>query len=166
MNEKRLKILSKAEINELYGIPHFTTDEQKAYFSLGKKEYAEMSECGSLASKVHFILQLGYFKTTSQFFDFKFREVKNDVGYILQHYFDNAKLNVKAVAKNTRLTNQRVIVKLLRYKTNKSDIKTALEKMLEIKAQLSGNPIYLFHEILCYCAEHKLCYLALQHCKI
>lgn len=156
MNDKRLKILSKTEINELYGIPHFTTDEQKSYFALSKKEYSEMTDRGSLASKVHFILQLGYFKTTSQFFDFEFDAVKNDVDYILQNYFDNAKLNVKSVAKNTRLTNQRTIAKLLCYKTDKSDIKIRLRKILEIKAQLSGNPIYLFHEILCYCAERKL----------
>ena len=32
--------------------------------------------------------------------------------------------------------------------------------MLEIKVKLSGNPVYLFHEILCYSAEHKLMLLS------
>jgi hypothetical protein len=62
MTKQRLKILSKSEINELYDIPHFNSNEREKYFSLDKKEYAAMSKCGSLASKLHFTLQLGYFK--------------------------------------------------------------------------------------------------------
>ena len=62
MTDKRLRILSKAEINELYGIPQFTINEQKSYFSLSKKEQTDMDDRGSLRSKVHFIFQLGYFK--------------------------------------------------------------------------------------------------------
>jgi len=106
MNEKRLKILSKSEINELYGIPQFTTNEKQAYFSLSKKEYKIMSERGSLASKVHFILQLAYFKATSQFFNCKFAEVKLDVDFILQQHFDNAKLHFNAISQKTCQSNQ------------------------------------------------------------
>lgn len=58
MKKQRIKILSKSEINELYDIPTFNSNEQEAYFALSKKEYKIMSERGSLASKVHFILQL------------------------------------------------------------------------------------------------------------
>src|SRR3989338_10845409 len=99
MTKQRLKILSKSEINELYDIPHFNSNEKEKYFSLDKKEYAAMSECGSLASKVHFILQLGYFKATSQFFNCAFDEVSSDVNFILRKHCDNTKLHANTISK-------------------------------------------------------------------
>lgn len=51
MEDKRLRILSRAEINKLYGIPQFNKNEQASYFALDKKEYEMISERGSLASK-------------------------------------------------------------------------------------------------------------------
>jgi hypothetical protein len=84
--------LSKAEISELYDIPQFNSNEKQSYFSLNKQEYSVMASRGLLASKVHFILQLGYFKATSQFFNSSFAELESDTAFILQEYFDNAKL--------------------------------------------------------------------------
>lgn len=83
MRDKRLKILSKSEIKELYGIPQFNDEEKKAYFLLNDKEFQLMDSRGSLSSKVYFILQLGYFKATSQFFDFVLNDVKSDMQFIL-----------------------------------------------------------------------------------
>jgi TnpA family transposase len=156
MTTQRIKILSKSEINELDGLPCFNSNERATYFSLDNKEYKAMSERGSLASRVHFILQLGFLKATSQFFNFTFDETKRDVGYILQEYFKNAKLNVNTISKQTRHTNQAGISKIIGFQTNKSIVQMELRKMLETKSRLSSNPVYLFHEILCYCKEGKL----------
>lgn len=52
MGNKRLKILSQSEINELYDVPQFNSNEQKTYFELNKKEFNVMSERGSLASVI------------------------------------------------------------------------------------------------------------------
>ena len=156
MRDKRLTILSKSEINELYNTPHFNTSEREKYFSLDKKEYAGMSECGSLLSKVHFILQLGYFKATSQFFNCSFDEVKCDVNFILQQFFENKALHSNTISKQTRHTNQTSIARILKFQTDKSIIQKKLQKILEIKTRLSSNPVYLFHEVLCYCEQNKL----------
>ena len=114
MNKNRLKILSKSEINELYGIPQFTAAEQKSYFALSAKEYEAMDSCGSPATKTHFVLQLGYFKATSRFFDCTFDEAKRDVNFILEHHLDHVKLHVKTISQrkfqkileNYMITNQ------------------------------------------------------------
>jgi len=157
MNNKRLKILSQSEINELYGIPQFNSNEQETYFDLTKKEYKVMVGRGSLASsKVHFILQLGYFKATSQFFDCTFDEVNSDVNLILKRYFDKEKLYVNSISQKTIQANQTLIADLLGFQVGKSIVKEKLAKMLEIKVKLSGNPVYLFHEVLCYSTQHKL----------
>ncbi|MCW5582414.1 MAG: hypothetical protein KIT56_00745 [Gammaproteobacteria bacterium] len=44
----------------------------------------------------------------------------------------------------------------LHFQTDKSFIQIQLQKILEKKVRLSSNPVYLFHEVLCYSAEHKL----------
>jgi TnpA family transposase len=156
MRDRRLKILSKSEINELYDIPQFTQNEKEAYFSLSKEERSIMSERGSLASKVHFILQLGYFKATPQFFNFEFDEVKGDVDFILQKYFDEKKLSANAITQKTVRTNQGLIATLLSYELDKLPIKHKLQGILETKARLCSNPVYLFHEVLCFSAQHKM----------
>lgn len=162
MSDKRLKILSQAEINELYGLPHFNGNEQDFYFDLNKQEYKIMSERGSLASKVHFILQLGYFKATSQFFNVSFQKVRSDIHFILKKYFNKEKLSVNEVSPKTCQTNQDFIADLLGYQIDKTIIKAQLQNMLETKIKLSSSPIYLFHEILAYSAQYKLTLLKLS----
>jgi TnpA family transposase len=156
MRDKRLKILSKSEINELYGTPRFTENERKNYFSLNEKEFKIMSARGSLTSKVHFILQLGYFKATSQFINTDIDEIKSDVDFILHEYFDNEKLFHYQISKRTRLSNQALIAEILKFKTDKSVIHKKLKNLLETKTRLSNNPVYLFHEVICYSAQNKL----------
>ena len=75
-----------------------------------------MSECGSLASKVILFCSL-LFKATSQFFRFTFSETKYDVQHILQKYFENEKLKVDSVSKDTRQTNQNLIATILNFET-------------------------------------------------
>ena len=156
MKSRRLNILSKAEINELYDIPCFTTHERQSYFALSKKEQKTMNARGSRASKVHFIMQLGYFKAASQFFNCTFEERQSDVKYILQEYFEDGKLSAKSVSKQTRQSNQTLIAKILGYKADKLIIKDKLSKFLDKKAQLCINPINLFHDLLCYSSQYKL----------
>jgi len=156
MSNDRVKIISNSEIEELYSIPKFTTNERKIYFSLNKKEYQLMNLRGSLESKVHFILQFGYFKATSQFFNYAADEIKDDINFILTEYFSYHSLPIKMISERTRLLNQRLIIDVLGYVYNKHKINLALKKMLKTKARISNNPVYLFHEVLCYCEQHKL----------
>lgn len=156
MKKERLKILSPSEVKELYGLPQFTDSEKTAYFSLNQKEYKLADSRGSLPSKVQFILQLGYFKATSQFFNVSFDDVQSDVDFILREHCKNKKLYVNTIAKQTRQSNQNFIAKLLGYQVDKSIVSEKLTKFLAKKSQLSSNPIYLFHEMMRYSAHNKL----------
>ncbi|MCD8500213.1 MAG: DUF4158 domain-containing protein [Gammaproteobacteria bacterium] len=121
MRDKRLKILSKSEINELYDLPTFSHQEQQSYFHLNEKEFQLMDSRGSLTSKVYFILQLGYFKATSQFFDFRLSDVKSDMQFVLQHHFNGKKLSSDSISKDTRLSHKTLIAQLLSFETDKID---------------------------------------------
>ena len=80
----RITILEDAEIEELYGRPRFTHDERVHYFALTPEERAVADGHYSLASRVLFILQAGYFKAKTLFFSFEIDEVADDVKHILQ----------------------------------------------------------------------------------
>lgn len=156
MNNKRLRILSKAEINDLYSVPQFTSSERQTHFSLNKKESEAMATRGTYSSKVHFILQLGYFKAASQFFNRPLSDARDDINFILQEHFGKSAPKIKIVSKQTRQSNQDLILNLLDYNGNKTEIKSKLLAMIETKTRLCNNPVYLFHEILCYSDQSKL----------
>ncbi|WP_341757647.1 hypothetical protein [Candidatus Tisiphia endosymbiont of Ditula angustiorana] len=53
---KRIKILSEAEVNDLYSLPKFTLEERIVFFSLNKKERQLIEKIPDISSKVHAIL--------------------------------------------------------------------------------------------------------------
>ncbi len=152
---KRLAILSNSEIESLYRIPSFSTKERAFYFSLDESKKTEMELLKSLESRVYFILQLGYFKCKSMFFKFTFLEVKEDVRYILDQYFQGS--NVKnMISKRTRLDNNLKILKILSYKYYDKEFEN---KLLEILCQYSKTLIdrrFIFDSILNYLEQERI----------
>jgi len=63
----RLYLLPDAEIAELYARPVFNKNERLLYFTMNKLELDALSQFGTLKTKVHFMLQLAYFKAKNQF---------------------------------------------------------------------------------------------------
>ena len=115
----RITILEDAEIEELYGRPRFTYDERVHYFALTPEEraVADGHYNYSLASRVLFILQAGYFKAKTLFFSFEIDEVVDDVKHVLQqHYpqYHDAALK-SAIVKQTRHAQQRKLLELYDY---------------------------------------------------
>jgi hypothetical protein len=76
--QKRLKLLSERERQELYSLPKFNDIEQQYYFSLSSTQLKEIGP-RPLSSQLYFILQLGYFHAKRQF---KYR--KNTVLYLFR----------------------------------------------------------------------------------
>ncbi len=100
---KRLTVLSKNEINQLYSLPEFNDEQRAFYFYLNDYEKEEMESLRSTESRLYFILQLGYFKYRNMFFDIKFNTVNKDIGYILREYFPGNKFPKKIISQKTQL---------------------------------------------------------------
>ena len=60
-NKTRINLLSDAEIEELYNIPHFTKQDREIFFALSKNDYKLLNQYRTQKLKLYFILQLGYF---------------------------------------------------------------------------------------------------------
>lgn len=116
---ERLAILTDPERKLIYDLPQFTLQERKFYFNLEKIEEDILREkLSGLNSKIYFILQLGYFKSSYRFFRFKFHEGLEDVKYILEKYFpQNTVHELNQICnKKARLNHCAIILKLFSYK--------------------------------------------------
>lgn len=154
--EKRLKILSEAEIEELFGQPHFTPEEQVIYFSLSPSEELALRELRTFESRAYFILQLGYFKAQHQFYIFSIRDVQDDALYVQERFFPNHEFpDEYEVTKPTRLDQQQLILKLCQYQTCDEAMKQQLAARASQSARIYSKPIYILRELLQYLTDQR-----------
>ena len=71
---KRIHLLSRVEVDELYARPNFNANEQRLYFTLTFTEREVLAQFSKTKTRIFFILQLGYFKAKQQFFNFSLNE--------------------------------------------------------------------------------------------
>ncbi len=112
---KRLQILGDDEIEDIYGLPHFTPEEQAEYFALSTQDTAAIKTLHGLKSQLYAILQLGYFRARHRFFIFPFSAVDADVQYIQSQYFPTFEIADYEPTKPTRLKHQQIILELCSY---------------------------------------------------
>ena len=153
---KRLTILSKSEIRDLYELPSFNDEEREFFFSLDDSEIEEMELRGSIESRVHFILQLGYFRYKSLFFNISFFQVRKDVQYILERYFPKARTPRTMITRNTRFDQQSCILKLLNYQFLDQGLQEELKIHLLKESGICVDPKYLFDKSFDFLNEHRI----------
>ena len=81
-NNKRIDLLSPAEIEDLYVRPVFNDEERLLYFTLNEQETCAAMNYSNERTRLYFILQLGYFKAKQRFFSFSLDEVITDAEYV------------------------------------------------------------------------------------
>lgn len=157
-SESRLTILTLSEQKSIYGFPRFDNQERKYYFAISKIEKDILdSQFRGFTSKLFFLLQLGYFKATFQFFHFKHQDLPEDTHYIVKKYFPHhSKERFKGIyTKKLRQSHVAQILKLLSYRlASKNDRKDMLEKAKSI-VFIDANPKYIFKELLRFSREKK-----------
>ena len=153
---KRLRILGDDEIEVLYERPRFTHEERMEYLKLSCEENAVLEQLHSIKSRLHFILQLGYFKARHQFFAFDLEDVWEDASYVRDRYFPAFQLADIDIAKVTRLRQQRLILKLFNYRHCRAKERQQLETKARQAARVDSKPIYVFRELMHYLAAERI----------
>lgn len=155
--EKRLKILSIDEIESIYNRPRFTDEERIEYFCLSQSEQELLELFRSIKSQVYFIIQLGYFRAKNLFFIFTLNEVEDDFKYIIKHYFNDRQIKfIKVIDKQTRLKQQKIILKLYNYRTCGKNERLELELKAKESAMVYSKPIYIFREMINHLIEKRI----------
>ena len=155
---RRLSILSTDEIDELFGLPHFSDDDRRLYFDLSAKERELFDNTRTFSVAAHLVLQLGYFKAKRQFFSYEHESsVLNDLDYIAALYFPTKTLSrLKSPSRPIRAEQQRAILDLFQYKQCDNEVKVDLEDKAQRVAMLSTQPIFIFRELTQYLALHRI----------
>lgn len=153
---KRLQILGDEEIETLYGLPHFTPEEQAEYFALSPQDIAAIKPLHGLKSQIYAILQLGYFRARHRFFIFSFSTVSADVQYIQAQYFPTFELTDYEPAKNTRVKHQQIILALCNYQYCDDTARQTLLVKAQQAAKVYSKPIYIFRELLRHLEGERL----------
>src|SRR5919109_2891822 len=153
---RRLRILGDDEIDVLYGRPRFTQEERMEYFTLSREEQMVLAQLHSLKSRLHFVLQLGYFKARHLFFVFALPEVMEDALYIRDQYFPGVQFTDIAITKVTRLRQQRFILALSNYRNCHAKERYQLETRAQQAARVDSKPVYIFRELTHYLAAQRL----------
>ncbi|MEM6867800.1 MAG: Tn3 family transposase [Cyanobacteria bacterium J06629_19] len=154
--QKRLQILGEEELENLYGLPHFTSEERAEYFTLSEREANALEGLHAIRSRIYAILQLGYFKARHLFFSFDFDETSEDVQYVQERYFPDAELTEQTISKVTRLNQQHLVLELCSYRLCDETARQQLADKAAQAAIVCGKPVYIFRELLRYLEAQRL----------
>ena len=157
-NIKRIQLLSSTEVEELYARPEFNTYEQNLYFSLSPAERAALEQFRNTQTRIHFILQLGYFKAKQQFFSFSLNEVSHDVQHIVATYYSDADAALfKGVLSRKYARNQRqTILSLFDYRSWSPHYTDEIETHIAHLLRYYPKGHSAFRQLLAYFDHQKL----------
>ena len=150
---KRLNVLSTDEHQRIYERPRLQAHEQAHYFSLSKKQW-QYAKTLHLASRVYFILQMGYFKAAHRFFSCHPQAVKQDIDFIMHTFFPNEKHFKKFPARNTQHKIHQKILAFTDYQFSPALAKKQIQGKLKKIIASYHDPTEMFRELMHF-FEHK-----------
>ena len=153
---KRLVILSPDEVEAIYALPKLSDEERMTFFVLTPPEEALLTDLGTVASKIVFLLQLGYFRARQRLYTFNQSDVELDMRYIHQRYFATEEFPDKMVSKDTRLKHRRLILERSGYREAIPQDRNALRKRAEELVRLDSQPIYILRQLFQYLEQHQV----------
>lgn len=152
-----IRILSDAEINDLYARPQLTEDEMALLFELDAREAAILHSGLSIERKVDAIIQLGFFRKKKRFFEFNFSDVAAEARYIAEIYFGVNKLQRIDVGRTVHNQNRQWILEMTGYTLYKKEqhFQMLYDRALEL-CRLSSDPVTLFRQLLEFLDRNKI----------
>ena len=108
--KNRIHLLPENKINELYNIPNFTDQEMEIFFSLSADDHLLLTKYKTIKLKIYFIIQLGYFRATQQFYNFSLEDIPKEVLYVAKLYFDLPLKNINNKPYRTIIKSQQAII--------------------------------------------------------
>lgn len=149
----RLSILSNDELKALYNLPSLNDEEKTYVFELDNEDRAYIETLNDTAQKINYILQLGYYRTVSYFFRFTFQQVKNDVQFILHHYFPTDSFPKKNISKHIHYKNRFQICQRFAIKEPTKTFLLQLEKEAKRLTTLHMLPKFVLTGLLTFCQQ-------------
>ncbi|MBA3537627.1 MAG: DUF4158 domain-containing protein [Tatlockia sp.] len=151
-----LSILSQQEISLLYDVPKIDDEDRQLFFEITSEDEAYLNQQTIVNNKINYLLQIGYFRATRNFYKFTFQQVKDDMLYIINQHFPGTKLFKKDIDINKHYAAQKMICDI--YKSKRSDAKfiANLNGYAKRLTTRDLQPKFVFDELLEYCEQHQI----------
>ena len=104
----RLSLLSIDEINAIYSISALVEEERLWLFELDNDDVEYLNSLKTVAEKINYILQLGYYRAVNCFFKFSFQKVRDGVNFILERYFPHSAFPKRQIERHRYYDNRTV----------------------------------------------------------
>lgn len=154
-----LRILSVNQEKELYGIPIYSQQEREAYFEINQEIRSYLSSFSSLQSKILFILQLGYFRSRHTFWPIDdLLKNKEDLNFICDQFYPTAfrGFTKYKVPINTRLLQQKIIMKISGYKKFGKDNQDFIYEEAGRIVRINARPIHIFGGLINFLEANRI----------
>ena len=89
---KRISILSLPEVQDLYSVPIFSTDDREYFFTLTEAELKHVNRLNLYRNRIHLILMLGYIKAKKVCLIYRWNDIFKDFQYVANRYFPKANM--------------------------------------------------------------------------
>ena len=143
----RLQILSPEEYELLWGLPRFSLADRDLFFTLNRREEQILGQLRTPRTKLHFLLQLGYFRARQRFFRLDAYAVRDDLAYLSRRYLDGARTADLRISKHTRQHHLALILELFGYRMIDQRTRLILEERALVAARISSRPVYVLREL-------------------
>ncbi len=160
MTTQYLHILSDNEIKALYAAPEFNVTERSHYFTLPspllKSLKIKKTNGKNTSAKLYFILQYGYFKARHQFFNLHYKEIKEDVAFVMSQYFPRDVTPQQLPTRKIQRSAKTDIMQYMEFKECVKDVdRLVLEKTHQL-AKATPDIMAIFEGILHALEREKL----------
>ena len=155
--EKRIKILTKSEVQEFYRPPTFTVNDQRFFFALDDREQGVCKKVRQRRSRCMLTLLLGYFKAKPVVLTPRYHQVKADLKYISQDIISGPGFTPFTLTQREKDRLYSRIFELTGYQgwSANTHISPLLD-YLNDQAQAWLTPRHLFDSAIEYLSKHKI----------
>jgi len=140
MQSKRLSILSRPEVQEVYSVPAFNARDREHFFTFTEGELAAVQRLHNHRHRIYFLLMLGYFKFKPVCLTLQWKAIFGDYRYIAERYFPGANLQNNTISRFVRVRYYRRIFTMLDYQ------RFSKEHEQELLAKLFKHAAYYIDE--------------------
>ena len=144
----RLQILSPEEYELLWGLPRFSEADRDLFFTLNQREEQTLGRLRTPRTKLHFLLQLGYFRARQRIFRLDVETVRDDLAYVSRRYLDGVLIADLNISKHTRQQHLSLILALFGYRMIDQRIRLTLEERALVAARISSRPVYVLRDLI------------------
>jgi hypothetical protein len=162
--EKRIKIITESEAQELYSPPPFTANDQRFFFALDDREQEACKKVRQRRSRCMLTLLLGYFKAKPVILIPRYHQVKADLKYISQDIIPGPGFTPFTLTQKEKDRLYSRIFELTGYKdwSDNTHLLPLLD-YLNDQARAWLAPRYLFDSAIEYLSRHKIAIPAYSH---